>query len=305
VSELQEGQIEARGLVFPTFDAGPVDGPLVLCLNGFPDHARSWRLLLPALAGAGYRAVAPLLRGYAPSAQSADGNYQSAAVSRDVLAMIEALGREQAALVGHDWGAVAATEAAILGPERVSRLVALSVPHRTAGVAMMSQYDQIRRSFYVWFFQTPFAEAAVAAGDFAFLDRLWADWSPGYELAPAEREALKATFRQPGVLAAALAYYRATFDPAKQDPALAADQARAAAGEVEIESLYLHGDQDGCIGLEATLGMEAGFAKGFRKVVIEGAGHFLPLEAPDRVSHEILEFLGPAAGPPGPWAARS
>ena len=295
MSELREGRIEARGLGFPTLEAGPPDGPLVLCLHGFPDHPPSWRHLLPELGGAGYRAVAPWLRGYAASALPADGNCQSAAVSHDVLAMIEALGRQRAALVGHDWGSVAATGAAILGPERVTRLVGMSVPHRTAGAAMLSQYDQIRRSFYIWFFQTPFADSVVAANDFDFMDRLWADWSPDYRLPDAEREALKATFRVPGVLSAALAYYRATFDPSKQDPALSADQARAAAGNVEVESLYLHGSEDGCIGVEATEGMEAGFAKGLRKVVIEGAGHFLQLEAPERVNREVLDFLGPAA----------
>src|SRR5580765_4635143 len=92
MEELRQGRVRARGLDFPILEAG--DGPLVLCLHGFPDHARSFRHQLPALAAAGFRAVAPAMRGYAPSATPADGSYQTAALAEDAVALIGALGHD-------------------------------------------------------------------------------------------------------------------------------------------------------------------------------------------------------------------
>ena len=94
------------------------EGPLALCLHGFPDHAHSFRFQLPALAAAGYRVVAPFLRGYAPTEVPNDGPYQAAALAQDAVALIDALGQGQAVLIGHDWGAVAAHGAAIVAPEK-------------------------------------------------------------------------------------------------------------------------------------------------------------------------------------------
>src|SRR5688500_11388309 len=104
--DLTEGHIEANGLLFGYLEAGSHDGPLALCLHGFPDSAWTWRHLLPDLADAGYRAVAPFLRGYAPTDVADDGVYHLGAIVSDACALHEALGGdEQAVLIGHDWGA--------------------------------------------------------------------------------------------------------------------------------------------------------------------------------------------------------
>jgi pimeloyl-ACP methyl ester carboxylesterase len=144
----------------------------------------------------------------------------------------------------------------------------------------------------MFFFQSALSDAAVAAHDFAFLDRIWEDWSPGFVPDPEDRAALKRCFRSPGVLAAALGYYRATFDPNRQAPELAADQLRVMSAEVPVETLYLHGTSDGCVGVEGARGVEGGFPKGLRKVVVDDAGHFLHLERPRLVNDAILDFLG-------------
>jgi pimeloyl-ACP methyl ester carboxylesterase len=291
MTELRQSRVNAGDLEFPTLEAGPPDGKLVLCLHGFPDHPRSWRLLLPELGRAGWRAVAPALRGYAPAAQPRNACYQVAAASRDALAIAGALGADRCALVGHDWGGAVVTGAAILGAERVSKVVTLAVPHGTFGPALMTRYDQQKRSWYMFLFQLPLAEMLVAADDFAFIDRLWEDWSPGYELPPDERKALKETLAAPGVLTAALGYYRATLSGQNADPALADDTA-AINGPVPVPALHLHGADDGCIAADICEGMEAFFPAGLRKRIVEGAGHFLQLERPDVVNPEILDFLG-------------
>lgn len=292
MSELRRGEVRANGLRFATLEAG--DGPLVLCLHGFPDHAHSFRHQLPVLAAAGFRAVAPFLRGYAPSDVPADGPYQSAVLGQDAAALIEALGYRQAAVFGHDWGAVAAYGAAILAPERVARLVTAAVPHGPAlGSAFLTSFEQQRRSWYMFFFQTPLADLAVAHDDFAFLERLWRDWSPGWEWPAAEMAAVKDTFRQPGVPAAALGYYRHTFNPLLQRPELAEAQGRTQLEPIGVPALYFHGARDGCIGVELCDGMEAFFQAGLEKVIVPDAGHFVHQERPDVVNAALLQFLAP------------
>src|SRR3954465_5483310 len=104
-----DGTVEANGVTYGYLADGPEDGPLALCLHGFPDSAWTWRHLLPELAAAGYRAVAPFLRGYAPTSIPDDGLYQSGAVASDAIALHAALGGgDDAVVIGHDWGALAA-----------------------------------------------------------------------------------------------------------------------------------------------------------------------------------------------------
>ena len=287
---MKTGTVRARGITFSTIEAG--EGPLVLCLHGFPDHLRSFRHQLPALAAAGYRAVAPAMRGYAPTGPAPDGRYQTAALAEDTVALIGALGHEDAVVFGHDWGALAAYGAALAAPGRVRKLIAAAVPYgpQVSG-AFMTSYDQQRRSWYMFFFQTPFADVALAHDDFAFVERLWRDWSPGWDFPREEMVALKETFRQPGVAEAALGYYRAMFNPALQDPELAALQNRMMIDPIEVPAMMLQGANDGCMGAELVEGMAAFFPRGLRTEVVAGTGHFLHQENPERINALLLDFL--------------
>jgi len=287
---VKAGLLEARGLTFPTLEAG--QGPLVLCVHGFPDHPRSFRHQVPALAAAGYRAVAPTMRGYAPGAIPADGRYQSAVLAQDVIAWIDALGYDDAVVFGHDWGAIAAYAAALAAPRRLRKLVVDALPYGTQFLtAFSTSYEQQKRSWYMFFFQTPVAEVAVAHDDFRFLERLWRDWSPGWKWPPEEMAALKETFRQPGVLQAALGYYRALFNPALDDPALAELQGRMNVAPIDVPALMIHGADDGCIGRELVAGMEAFFPRGLSTEIVPAAGHFVHQERPAVVNRLILDFL--------------
>jgi len=287
---MKAGTVAARGMTFHTLEEG--EGPLVLCLHGFPDSLRSFRHQLPALAAAGYRAVAPAMRGYAPTGAAPDGRYQTAALGLDAVALIEALGYDDAIVFGHDWGALAAYGAALAAPRRVRKLIAAAVPYGAqVSAAFMSSYDQQRRSWYMFFFQTPFADVALAHDDYAFIERLWRDWSPGWSFPAEEMEAVKAVFREPGVAAAALGYYRAMFNPALQDPALAELQNRMMLEPIDVPALMLHGADDGCMGAELVEGMAAFFPRGLRTEIVPGTGHFLHQEDPTRVNALVLDFL--------------
>jgi len=185
---VDEIRVRANGMDVSCIAAG--DGPLVLCLHGFPDSARSWQGVVVALADAGYRAVAPSMRGYAPTGPSPDGCYQTADLARDANALHEALGGGPAMVVGHDWGAPAAYGAAILEPERWRAVVGMSVPPWGAmGRALLGNLDQVQRSWYMFLFQHPLAEHLVSSGDFAFIERLWRQWSPGLDAGPAVDDA--------------------------------------------------------------------------------------------------------------------
>jgi pimeloyl-ACP methyl ester carboxylesterase len=179
-SPLRGRTVTANGLQFGVLEAGT--GPLALCLHGFPDSAYTWRYLLPALAEAGFHAVAPFMRGYAPTAIPADGCYELGALIADAVGLHDALGGdEQAVLIGHDWGAETAYGAAAFAPGRWRRVVTLAVPPLALDRRIFADYDQLKRFFYLFFLKAPFADAVVAADDMAFLDRLWQDWSPGYD----------------------------------------------------------------------------------------------------------------------------
>lgn len=178
----------ANGIEFAYLEAGPDDGPLALCLHGFPDHAPTYTQsgLLDALAGAGYHAVAPWLRGYSPTGLAADGNYEVASV------------------------AIASYVAAGHRPDRFTKLVTMAVPHQAALMKrFLSTPEQLKRSWYIFFFQTPLAEMVVPMNDFAVIDLLWRDWSPGLVPDPVFMRALKDTLGAPGSIEAAIGYYRA------------------------------------------------------------------------------------------------
>ena len=266
-------------------------GPLALCLHGFPDTAHGWRHVLPALADAGYRAVAPFMRGYAPTDVPADGSYHTVDLAADALALHEALGGDgDAVLIGHDWGALAAYGAASAAPDRWRRVVTAAVPPARAMANAMLTYDQLRRSWYMFFFQVGLADFVVGMDDLAFIDRLWRDWSPGHD--PSEdMDHLRAALGDPANLAAALGYYRATWGTSPP-PASRAEISAAMGTPPPQPLLYLHGRNDGCIGVEFAIDAAASLAPGSKAEILEDCGHFLQVERPDEFNRLVLDFLG-------------
>jgi pimeloyl-ACP methyl ester carboxylesterase len=289
--ETQTMNIQANGVEFACLTDGPADGPLALCLHGFPDSAHTWRYLLPSLAEAGYHAVAPFLRGYAPTSVPADGRYQVGALVADANALHAALGGgPDAVLIGHDWGALATYGAVAHQPHRWRRAVTAAVPP-TASIGMsMLTYAQLQRSWYMFFFLSPVAEAALPLNDYAFLDGLWRDWSPGYD-GTFDVARVKESIGDPERIVAAISYYRATWDPSLQVPELADEQA-AALLPTPKPTLYLHGRDDGCMLLSSMSSSPLDYmAPGSAFEVVDDAGHFLHVERPDVVNRIIMEFL--------------
>jgi len=287
--EINATAVETSELTYECLTAGD-SGPLALCLHGFPDTAHGWRYLLPALADAGYRAVAPFMRGYAPTSIPADGQYHVAALARDATALHEALeGDSDAVIIGHDWGALATYGAAAYAPERWRRVVTAAVPPPASMANAMATYDQLKRSWYMFFFQVGLSDYVVAANELEFIDRLWADWSPGHD-ATVDMDHIRTSIGSAENLAAALGYYRATWGT---EPVSAAyqDIQDVLGSPLPQPALYIHGRNDGCVGVEFAENAAAGLSPGSSAAIIEGAGHFAQVEKPEEFNRLVLDFI--------------
>src|SRR3954468_4685632 len=294
-------RLRAGDMTFAALAWGPADGPLALCLHGYPDTAWTWRHLGPYLGERGWRAVAPYTRGYGPTDLAPDGAYQLGALASDAQRLYGELGGdERAVLIGHDWGAATAYVLGAHAPGLFARFVTLAVPPTRAlqtafrsPVAFVRDLGligrQLRMSWYMFFGLLPgLSERSLGR----LIPKQWADWSPGYD-AGEDIAAVFEALATPNRRTAALRYYRALFLPWMRQAEYAAEQARM----LDVPSaplLYLHGEDDGC--LQAVLAGRTAplLGPGSRAEVVPRAGHFLHLERPDDVNRRIAAFVGAA-----------
>ena len=285
-------ELEANGLRFHAQARG--EGTPVLCLHGFPDHADSFRFQLPSLADAGYRAIAPTMRGYEPSSQPATQSaaYHPMRLASDVIAFARTLGKGQPVhLLGHDWGAIAGALACLREPELFCSYTSVAIANFQAVEDGVRHHPiQLWNSWYILFFQLRgVADAVVARNDFAFLEWLWHSWSPGWHWPPEAMEGLKQTFRKPGVARAALAYYRAMLNPFLKD---SKDLSKLTRKPVRVPTLAVTGALDGCIDTALFDHIDPSlYPAGLRVERIEDAGHFVHQEKPEVFNSMLLDWL--------------
>lgn len=258
-------------------DHGPEDGTPVLLIHGFPDSARLWRHQVPVLTAAGYRALVPDLRGFGRSSRPEDVDaYGMADISTDMLAVLDDAHVDRAHFVGHDWGAGVAWYCAIRHADRVRSLVALSVGHpaafREAGLR------QLEKSWYALLFQFEgVAEEWLSGNDWAML-RKWAGSGP-------ESTHWIEDLSRPGALTAALGIYRANMGPER----LVGGPLKLPPVNIPVMGVWSSGDM---ALTERQMTGSAGHVAGeWRYERIDDVSHWIPLEAPDRFSEVLLDWL--------------
>jgi pimeloyl-ACP methyl ester carboxylesterase len=266
--------VEANGLRFAYLEEG--QGPLVLLLHGFPDTARSWDHVRPRIAAKGYRVVSPWMRGYAPTAIP-DRDADLETIGRDALALIEALGERSAIIVGHDWGAAASYTAASLDPARVTKLVAISIPHPAT---LKPTPDKLWAARHFVAYKLPGAAKRFARDDFAALPALYKRWSPAWSPPAEEFAAVRAAFSDPASLDAAFGYYRQLrFWP----------QAFLRK-KIEVPTVAFAGVDDHLVRPADYAVASRMFASGYIVEEMRG-GHFMHREHPDEFAAKLLGHL--------------
>lgn len=280
-ASLRSEMIEVQGNLLHVVQAGPEDGPLVLLLHGFPEFWYGWRNQIGHFAEAGYRVWAPDQRGYNLSAKPHSiSDYRMDALVGDVIGLIDAAGREQINLIGHDWGAAVAWWTAAQYAERVRRLGILNVPHPAAmRVLLRESWAQRVKSWYIAFFQIPWLPETLLslAGPGMFLR---SSGSAGRFTSRA-LERYKSAWSQKGALSGMLAWYRAAFRNLG---------GTLTAGQIRMPALILWGDRD--------VALDKRGADYSLRYCVQGrvkhfpdASHWLQHDEPEAVNRDLLDFI--------------
>ena len=283
--------IEANGIRIHTAQSGPVDGPLIVLLHGFPEYWRAWTKQIEPLAEAGFRVVVPDQRGYNLSDKPKGVKaYRIGTLAADVVGLIDALGREKAVLAGHDWGAVVAWQTAIQYPQRLEKLAILNVPHPAVMMrTLQKSLRQILKSWYIFYFQIPFLpEWIMSRGNYAPMRRMMKASSGSDTFSEADLDHYAQAWSQPGALTAMLNWYRAMFRQAMRS--LSRDEKQGSARRVQIPTLMLWGVKD--IALSRQMAQPSiELCDQGRLIFFENATHWVQHDEPDGVTQILVSFF--------------
>jgi pimeloyl-ACP methyl ester carboxylesterase len=284
-SELREGYAEVGDGRLHYVEAG--EGPLVVLLHGFPEFWFGWRLQIAPLAAAGFRVLAPDLRGYNLSSKPAGlAAYATDQLASDVRGLIRERGAESALLVGHDWGGTAAWATAMHHPEVVDRLAILNAAHPRRLQQGLRTPRQLRKSWYFFFFQPPgLPERLVRASDWRFFRTFLRDARPPYT--PEDIERYVEAWSQPGAATAMLDYYRAAV---RQSPKQAAAQLRP----IAAPTLVVWGQRDRYLGSELAEPDRDDVPNLDRVERLPDASHWVHHDEAERVTQLLIDFFAPA-----------
>jgi pimeloyl-ACP methyl ester carboxylesterase len=288
-------RVRTRDLDVAVFAAGPADGPVVLLLHGWPDDATTWAPIAPRLNAAGFRTIAPMLRGtggtrFRSPRVRRSGN--TGILALDAIELMDALAVERFVVAGHDWGSNVAEMLAVGWPRRVARIAMMSTPSRLGGLAVTG-FEQAHRYWYHWFQATRRGTEFVTRNPVAFARYMWDNWSPPGWFDEPTFKAVARSFRNPDWVPVMLHSYRSRWGEASLDRRSARLEARVkATRRLATPTLFLQGGADRVTTPAASERMAARHSGPFERFVLEGMGHFLPREAPGPVAEHLLRYLG-------------
>lgn len=276
--------VEANGLTFEVAEAGAGDR-LALCLHGFPELHYSWRHQMPVLAQMGYRVWAPNMRGYGGTTRPPHKrDYRLNDLTADVAALIDATGAEEVTLLAHDWGAIVAWQFAIQKVRPLTRLVIMNVPHPLCARHELKHWRQLRKSWYIFFFQLPrLPEHWLGKNDAAVISRIFRNSAVNKDRFTREEAApYRTAANQPGALKAMVDYYRALL----QTP----DARKIGKGMVHVPTLVIWGEQDLAVDIHCLDGMEQ-YVPDLTVRRFPNASHWVQQDIPDEVNAALKEWL--------------
>jgi pimeloyl-ACP methyl ester carboxylesterase len=296
-------RVETAVLEIAVEEDGPADGRPVLLLHGWPEAPRGWRPVARRLHDRGWRTIVPALRGSGATrfrSSDAPRDGRGVALAADALDLVDALGFDRVPVVGHDWGARAAYTLAAVAPERLSAIAALALAYQPRGVFAVPDFRQARAFWYQWLMCFDAGARAVAADPVGFARLQWDTWSPPGWFDAGEFDATARSFANADWVPITLHAYRSRFlDGELRDPRYEPLADRLAEVErITTPTLMIQGADDRCDEPAASADQEGFFTGGYRRVVLDGVGHFPHREAPDAVAAMIDEHLqsAPARG---------
>lgn len=277
--------VKANGLTFEVDQCG--DGEkFALLLHGFPESKHSWRVQLPLLAEMGYRAWAPNLRGYGKSGRPTSvSDYHIDKLVADVAGLIDASGAKETVLIAHDWGAIIAWHFAIKKVRPLSRLVIMNVPHPVCFARTMRSWAQLKKSWYMFFFQIPWLpERVLGARGAEAIGKAFTEMAVDKSRFPAPVvQEYRRNAQEPGALRAMVNYYRAAMRAGSKVMV-------PLPGTVDVPTLMIWGEEDTALGKETTYGTEE-LVRDFTIRYLPGVSHWVQQEAPERVNGMLAAWL--------------
>ena len=289
--------IDTADLAIHVQEINPHSAKPVMLLHGWPDDASTWDQVTPVIGEAGFRVIVPTLRGFGDTSfrdAQAPRTGNSGIHAMDMIALLDALGIEKLAVIGHDWGANIAEALAVGWPDRIERIAMLATPPRLGGMPTPS-FEQAQRYWYHWFMATDRGAQAVRADPHGFAHIHWQNWAPPGWFDEATFRKVAKSFDNPDWVAVTLHSYRSRWENAVPDPRSDWLETKVkATTTLSLPTLFIKGDVDGVTTQDSFAKVPAKFSGPFEMVGLPGVGHFPQREAPAAVADLLVAFLAGA-----------
>lgn len=293
---MKPATVNTETLTIAYEDEGPREGPAVMLLHGWPDDARAWRKVAPELQAAGFRTITPYLRGFGPThflSPSTIRDGRGVALAQDAIDLADALGLTRFSVLGHDWGARAAYTLAALFPDRITRIAAISVAFQPRGVFKVPSFSQSRLFWYQWFMSVDAGATAVRTDPVGFARIQWDTWSPAGWYKEGEFITTAVSFTNPDWVDITLNAYRGRYREEAVDPRYEELQRHLTTiDKLSTPTLMIQGGADTCDEPSSSEGLEYCYTGGYKRLLLEGIGHFVPREAPKAVADAFVTWHG-------------
>ena len=275
-------------------EMGTKDKPVVLLLHGWPDDATAWEQVMPELMSAGYRVIAPYLRGFGETRfldEDTPRTGNSGIHALDIISLLDALDIENLSVIGHDWGANIAESLAVNWPNRIEKIALLSTPPRLGGMPT-PPFEHAQLEWYHWFQATKRGQEAVKADPIGFAHIMWVNWSPEGWFDEATFAKVAQSWQNKDFVPVTLHSYQSRWEEVKPDPeSIPLEEKVKSTKTLPLPAIYVQGMADGVNTPKTSEKVHEKFTGPFKRIELPGVGHFPSREAPAELTRYLLDFL--------------